>query len=60
MREAVFVSAVRSGVGKVGGGLAPLQPWELAAQVVREAVKRARVDPSEIDEVIYEIGRAHV
>ncbi len=53
MREAVFVSAVRSGVGKVGGGLAPLQPWELAAQVVREAVKRARVDPSEIDEVIY-------
>ena len=23
MREAVFVSAVRSGVGKVGGGLAP-------------------------------------
>lgn len=53
MREAVIVSAVRSPVGKLGGGLAPLQPYQLGALVMKEAVARAKVDPAQIDEVIY-------
>lgn len=53
MREAVIVSAVRSPVGKLGGGLAPLQPYQLGAMVMREAVQRAKVEPGEVDEVIY-------
>ncbi len=53
MREAVIVSAVRSPVGKMGGGLSPLQPYELGGRVVKEAVRRAQVRPDEIDEVMY-------
>lgn len=53
MREAVIVSAVRSPVGKLGGGLSPLQPYRLGAVVMGEAVRRAKLPPEEIDEVIY-------
>ena len=53
MREAVIVSAVRSPVGKLGGGLSPLRPYQLGAMVMKEAVARAKVAPEEIDEVIY-------
>lgn len=53
MREAVVVAAVRTPVGKCGGTLAPVPVEELGALAVREAVKRARIDPAEIDEVIF-------
>lgn len=53
MREAVIVSAVRTPVGKFRGSFAPIPAYKLGAAVVREAVKRAKVDPSEIDDVIY-------
>lgn len=53
MKEAVIVSAVRSPVGKLGGGLAPLQPYQLGALVMREAIKRANIAPAQVDEVIY-------
>ncbi|MBO7709226.1 MAG: thiolase family protein [Lachnospiraceae bacterium] len=52
MREAVIVSAVRTPVGKMGGGLAPLDPHELGGMVVREAVRRAGVAPESIDDVM--------
>ena len=45
MREAVIVSAVRSPVGKLGGGLSPLRPYQLGAMVMKEAVARAKVAP---------------
>lgn len=51
-REAVIVSAVRTPVGKVGGGLSPMQPYELGALVVQEAVRRAKIKPNEIDDVM--------
>lgn len=53
MREAVIVSAVRTPVGKYKGTLAPVPAHKLGAMVVKEAVKRADVDPSSIDEVIF-------
>jgi acetyl-CoA acetyltransferase family protein len=53
MREAVIVAAVRSPVGKLRGGLSNIAPHELATIVVKEAVKRSKVDPAKIDEVMF-------
>lgn len=53
MREAVIVSAVRTPVGKCRGILASVPAHKLGALVVKEAVKRATIDPTEIDEVIF-------
>jgi acetyl-CoA C-acetyltransferase len=47
-REVVVLSGVRTAIGDYGGGLKDLPPTELAAQVIKEAVKRARLDPKEI------------
>ena len=52
MRSSVIVSAVRTPTGKFLGGLKSFTATELGAKVVREAVRRAGVDPNDIDEVI--------
>ena len=52
VREAVIVSAVRTPVGKMGGGLTPFEPHELGGMVVKEAVRRAGVEGDEIDDVM--------
>src|SRR5712672_1189316 len=52
IKEAVIISAVRTPVGKFLGALKNFKATELGAIVVREAVKRARVKPEEVDEVI--------
>ena len=52
IREAVIISAVRTPVGKFQGSLKGFKATELGAIVVREAVKRARVAPQDVDEVI--------
>ncbi len=54
MTEAYLVGGVRTPVGRYGGALASVRPDDLAAIVVREAARRAGVDPlqAEIDEVI--------
>lgn len=51
-RDVVITSAVRSAIGRFQGALAGLSAPELGAIVVREAVKRAGVDPARIDEVL--------
>jgi len=51
-RDVVIVSAVRSPVGAIRGSLSTVRPDDLAALVVREAVKRAGVPVEEIEEVI--------
>lgn len=48
--ESVILSAVRTPSGKFQGSLASLPAPQLGAIVVREAVKRAGVDPADIDE----------
>jgi acetyl-CoA C-acetyltransferase len=52
IKEAVIVSAVRTPVGKFLGALKSFKATELGAIVVREAVKRAGVNPEDVDEVI--------
>lgn len=52
MREAVIVSAVRTPIGKFQGSLQPFAAPRLGAMVVCEAVRRAGVDPAQVDECI--------
>ena len=52
MRTPVIVSAVRTPTGKFLGGLKDLKATELGAIAVREAVKRAGIDPAIVDECI--------
>jgi 3-oxoadipyl-CoA thiolase len=49
--KAVILSAVRTPVGRYGGGLAGTRPDDLAALIVRAAVERARVPPDDIEDV---------
>lgn len=52
MREPVILSAVRTPVGKFQGSLTPFSAVDLGAIVVRESVKRAGIDPAQVDEII--------
>ncbi|MBI1874790.1 MAG: acetyl-CoA C-acetyltransferase [Acidobacteria bacterium] len=52
MKESVIVSAVRVPTGKFLGALKSLSAPELGAMVVREAVRRAGIDPGSVDECI--------
>ncbi len=52
MKEVVIVSAVRTPVGKFQGSLQSFSAPQLGALVVREAVRRAGVEPAQIDECI--------
>jgi acetyl-CoA C-acetyltransferase len=52
MHDAVIVSAVRTPTGKFLGALKDLKATELGALVVREAVRRAAIDPAAVDECI--------
>ena len=52
MRESVIVSAVRTPTGKFLGALKTFAATELGALVVKEAVRRAGIDPGIVDECI--------
>lgn len=53
MKQAVIASAVRTPIGREGGALKDVPPEDLAALVLKEAIKRAGIaDPTIIDEVI--------
>jgi 3-oxoadipyl-CoA thiolase len=50
--EAFVVDAVRTPIGRYGGGLSGVRADDLAALVVGEVVRRAGVDPALVDEVV--------
>src|SRR5271167_3622801 len=52
MEQPVILSAVRTPVGKFMGGLSPLSAPELGAKVIAEAVRRAGIEPKQVDEAI--------
>ena len=52
MAEAYIVGAVRTPVGKRNGGLAGLNPVDLAAHVLRELVVRTGIDAAAVEDVI--------
>ncbi len=53
MREVVIVSAVRTPIGSYGGVFKDVSAVELGTIVAKEALKRANVDPSQVEEVIF-------
>jgi acetyl-CoA acyltransferase len=53
MREAVIVDAVRTPVGRRGGGLANLHAVDLGAAPLRALVERNGIDPLGIDDLIF-------
>ncbi len=52
MDKAVIVSAVRSPIGGYLGGLREVPAYKLGALVLNEVVKKAKVEPGWVDEVI--------
>jgi len=52
LEDVVIVSAVRTPVGKFQGSLSDFSATQLGAIAVREAVKRAGIDPNTVDECI--------
>ena len=53
MREVVIVSAVRTAIGAYGGNFKDVSAVQLGTVVAKEALKRAKVDPALVDEVIF-------
>jgi acetyl-CoA C-acetyltransferase len=53
MAEAYIVDAVRTPVGRRGGGLSQVHPADLGAHVLRALVARTGVDPSAVEDVIF-------
>ncbi|HEX4678182.1 MAG TPA: acetyl-CoA C-acyltransferase, partial [Gaiellaceae bacterium] len=51
MTRAVVLSAVRTPVGRYGGGIAGMRPDDLAAVAIRAAVDRAGVPAEQIEDV---------
>jgi len=52
MEEAVIISAVRTPIGRYAGSLKDVRPDDLAALVIKEAVRRANIDADSIEDVI--------
>lgn len=52
IRDVVIVSGCRTAIGAFGGTLSTTPATELGAVVIREAVRRAGIDPATVDEVI--------
>jgi acetyl-CoA C-acetyltransferase len=51
--EVVVLSGVRTAIGDFGGGLKDKPPTVLGAAVVREAVKRAGIEPGDVEHVVF-------
>src|SRR3954466_1026457 len=53
MRDAVICAAVRTPVGKRGGGLSGVHAVDLSAYVLEALVERAGIDPAVVDDVFW-------
>src|SRR6202046_2433528 len=53
MSEAFLVDAVRTPVGRRGGGLAGAHPADLGAHVITALLDRTGVDPAAVDDVVF-------
>ena len=52
MKKVVIISGVRTPVGRYMGAMKEVPAFDLGVLVLKEAVKRAGVDPGQVDEVI--------
>lgn len=53
MPEAYIIDAVRTPIGKRGGGLSAVHPIDLGAHIVKAVVDRTGIDPSDVDDVVF-------
>ncbi len=53
MPEAYIVDAVRTPVGKRGGGLSQVHPADLGAHVITTLVERTGIDPGAVEDVFF-------
>jgi acetyl-CoA C-acetyltransferase len=53
MRKVVIASAARTPIGSFGGALKSLSAVDLGVTAAKEAIKRAKIEPSMIDEVLF-------
>jgi acetyl-CoA C-acetyltransferase len=53
MAEAYIVDAVRSPVGRRGGGLAHVHPADLGAHSLKALVDRTGIDPAAVEDVVF-------
>jgi acetyl-CoA C-acetyltransferase len=51
--EAYIVDAVRSPVGRRGGGLSHVHPADLGAHALKELVERTGIDPAAVEDVVF-------
>jgi acetyl-CoA C-acetyltransferase len=52
MTDVVIVEAVRSPIGRRGGGLSTLHPADLLAQVQKALIERSGIDPASVDQIV--------
>jgi acetyl-CoA acyltransferase len=53
MRDAVIIGAVRSPVGRRGGGLSGIHPVDLSGLVLRGLADRVGFEPADVDDVVW-------
>ena len=53
MRDAVITDCVRTAIGKMNGSLSEYDEQELAAVVMKEVLRRSKITPEDVDEVIF-------
>jgi acetyl-CoA C-acetyltransferase len=53
MREVVISSAVRTAIGSYGKSLKDVPPTELGAIAAREALRRAQLEPEQVEHVVF-------
>jgi acetyl-CoA C-acetyltransferase len=53
MAEAYIIDAVRTPVGKRGGGLSQVHPADLGARAINALVDRTGIDPAAVDDVVF-------
>ena len=62
MSEAYIIDAIRTPVGRRGGGLSQVHPADLGAHAIKGLLERTDLDPLAVDDVItvsYTHLRAH-
>jgi acetyl-CoA C-acetyltransferase len=53
VREVVVVSGVRTAIGDYGGSLKDIPPTDLAAQCIKEALSRAKIESKDVGHVVF-------
>jgi len=56
VKRAAIVSPIRTGVGKYLGALSDMPAGELGAVVLKALVERTKIDPAQVDDVIFAQG----